>query len=104
MRLEDLNWMDVARYLEQDNRIILITGATEQHAHLSLLTDIQIPMRMALAAAEREHVLIAPPLNFGFSRSLAAFPGTISLTPRTFDLVVLEIIECLLHQGFRRFL
>ncbi|MBL8156501.1 MAG: creatininase family protein [Anaerolineae bacterium] len=104
MRLEDLNWMDVERYLEQDDRIILVTGATEQHAHLSLLTDILIPMRMALGAAEREHVLIAPPLNFGFSRSLAAFPGTISLTPRTFDLVLLEIIECLLHQGFRRFL
>jgi creatinine amidohydrolase len=104
MRLEDLNWMDVERYLEQDDRIILVTGATEQHAHLSLLTDILIPMRMALGAAEREHVLVAPPFHFGFSRSLAAFPGTISLTPHTFDLVLLEIIECLLHQGFRRFL
>lgn len=104
MRLEDLNWMDVERYLETDDRIILITGATEQHAYLSLFTDILIPSRIALAVAEREKVLIAPPLNFGFSRVFTEFPGTISITRHTFDLVMMEIFEGLLHQGFRRFL
>jgi creatinine amidohydrolase len=103
MRLQDMNWMDVERYLETDDRIILITGATEQHAYLSLATDILIPTHIALAAAEREGVVIAPPFNFGFSRTFAYFPGTISITTRTFDLVVVEIIESLLHQGFRRF-
>lgn len=103
MRLEDMNWMDVERYLERDNRIILVTGATEQHAYLSLLTDIIIPTRLALAVAERENVLVAPPLNFGNSRYFAEFPGTITLTQHTFDLVVLEMVESLLHQGFRRF-
>lgn len=103
MRLEDLNWMDVEKYLERDNRIIIVTGATEQHAYLSLLTDILIPSKMALAVAEREQVLVAPPLNFGYSRYFAAFPGTISLTQNTFSLVLLEVVECLLHQGFRRF-
>ena len=51
MQLADLNWMDVERYLEQDDRIILITGATEQHAYLSLLTDIRIPQAIANAIA-----------------------------------------------------
>ena len=103
MRLEDLNWMDVEAYLEKDDRIIIITGATEQHAYLSLLTDIIIPSKLADAVAEREKVLIAPPLNFGYSRYFAAFPGTISLTQNTLSTVILEIFECLLHQGFRRF-
>jgi len=103
MRLEDLNWMDVEAYLEKDDRIIIITGATEQHAYLSLLTDIIIPAKIADAVAEREKVLIAPPLNFGYSRYFAAFPGTISLTQNTLSTVILEIFECLLHQGFRRF-
>ena len=31
MRIEELNWMDVERYLESDDRLILILGATEQH-------------------------------------------------------------------------
>jgi creatinine amidohydrolase len=103
MRLEEMNWMDVERYLEVDDRIILITGATEQHAYLSLLTDILIPSRIAQAAAEREKVLVAPPFNFGYSRRFAYFPGTISITRNTFELVLVEIVESLLHQGFRKF-
>lgn len=104
MRLQDLNWMDVERYLQRDNRIILITGSTEQHAYLSLLTDILIPSKLALAAAERENVLIAPPLNFGQSDHFADFPGTITLSRRAFDMVLVEIVEGLMHQGFARFL
>jgi creatinine amidohydrolase len=103
MRLEDLNWMDVERYLEKDDRIILVTGATEQHAYLSLMTDILIPLKIAEAVGEREKVLVAPPLNFGYSREFSYYPGTISITRHTFDLGVVEMVECLMHQGFRRF-
>ncbi len=103
MRLQDLNWKDVESYLKHDNRIILITGATEQHAYLSLLTDILIPSRIALAVAERENVLVAPPLNFGLSGMFGEFPGTISLSQETFDAALGEIVESLLHQGFSNF-
>lgn len=104
MRLQDLHWKDVESYLQRDNRIILITGATEQHAYLSLMTDILIPSRIALAAAEREAVLIAPPLNFGLSQIFADFPGTISLTQETFDAVLIDVVDSLTHHGFSRFL
>lgn len=104
MRFQDLNWMDVERYLQNDNRIILITGATEQHAYLSLLSDILVPSRMALAVAERTGVLVAPPLNFGVSEQFVEFPGTITLSRPTYDVVLSEIVEGLMHQGFQRFL
>jgi creatinine amidohydrolase len=62
MRLEDLNWMDVEKYLAQDDRLILVLGACEQHAYLSLLTDIKIPLaadrRAGGAAAELWHLTI----------------------------------------------
>ena len=103
MLLQDLNWMDVERYLEQDNRIILITGATEQHAYLSLLTDILIPQRLAIAVSERENVIIAPPLNFGVSEEFAEFPGTISLSQATFDAVLTDVLDSLMLHGFTRF-
>jgi creatinine amidohydrolase len=67
MLLEDLNWMDVENYLKHDDRMILVTGACEQHAYLSLLTDVKEPMAIATIAAEREQVLVAPPINFGVS-------------------------------------
>ena len=103
MQLKDLNWMDVERYLERDNRIILVTGATEQHAYLSLMTDILIPSRIAETASRRERVLVAPALNFGFSEEFMDFPGTISLSLETFDVVVMEILRSLLRHGFTRF-
>ena len=104
MRLQDLNWMDIERYLERDTRIILITGATEQHAYLSLLSDILIPERVADAVAKRENVLVAPPFNFGVSYYFREYPGTISISQHTFDHVILEVFESLSHQGFEKFL
>jgi creatinine amidohydrolase len=103
MRLEDMNWMDVERYLQHDDRIILITGATEQHCTLSLLTDILIPSRLADAVAEREKVLVAPPLNFGNSRQFITYPGTISISPEAFHTIITEIVQGLLAQGFAGF-
>lgn len=104
MRLQDLNWMDVEQYLATDDRLILITGATEQHAYLSLLTDILIPQRIADAVAQQENILVAPPLNFGVSHYFREYPGTISLSQKTFETVLLEVFESLFHQGFHKFL
>lgn len=104
MRLADLNWIDVERYLEQDDRIMLVTGATEQHAYLSLLTDIRIPEALADAVSAQTGVPVAPPLNFGCSGHFMEYPGTITLSQHTFDLVLTEIVESLLQHGFSRFL
>lgn len=104
MLFADLNWMDVESYLQHDDRIILITGATEQHAYLSLLTDIRIPTSLAMAVSHQTHVLVAPPLNFGVSEYFMDYPGTITLTEETFNAVVSDIVYSLSRHGFRRFL
>ena len=67
MRFEDLNWMDVEEYLKQDDRLMIVLGACEQHGYLSLLTDVRIPLTLADAASKQTGVLIAPPINFGIS-------------------------------------
>ena len=95
--------MDVERYLEVDDRVLLVSGSTEQHAYLSLLTDILIPERIADAVSHQTQVLVAPSLNFGVSYYFREFPGTITLSKATFDRVVLEIFESLFQQGFRKF-
>ena len=104
MRFQDLNWMDIERYLQQDDRIILVAGATAQQGYLSLAADTLIPSRLALAAAEQEQVLIAPPLNYGISNLFVSFPGTISLSQETYNTVMTEIVQGLLGQGFGGFL
>jgi creatinine amidohydrolase len=104
MRLEDLNWMDVEAYLRQDDRLLLVTGACEQHGYLSLLTDSKIPLALATAAGQRANVLVAPPLNFGVSPYFARYPGTISLRTRTFLAVMADVVRSVHAQGFRRLL
>jgi creatinine amidohydrolase len=104
MRLEDLNWMDVETYLEQDDRLMLILGSCEQHATLSLLTDIRIPLALADSASQRTGVLVAPPLNFGVSPYFLAYPGTISLRVSTMLAAVEDIVRSVYAHGFKRIL
>ena len=104
MRLEDLNWMDVERYLEQDDRLILILGACEQHGYLSLLTDIRIPRVLADSASKQAGVLVAPPLNFGISPYFLDYPGTLSFSAKTMLSAVEDIVRSAYRQGFRRIL
>ena len=104
MRLEDLNWMDVERYLEQDDRLILILGACEQHGYLSLLTDIKIPLALADSASNRTGVLVAPPLNFGISPYFLDYPGTLNFSVKTMISAVEDMVRSAYRQGFRRIL
>ncbi|MCS7010862.1 MAG: creatininase family protein [Anaerolineales bacterium] len=104
MRIEDLNWMDVETYLEQDDRLMFVLGACEQHGYLSLLTDSKIPLALADAASAQTGVLVAPPLNFGASPYFLAYPGTFSLRLSTLINAVEDIIRSAYGQGFRRIL
>jgi len=96
--------MDVQGFLQTDNRIILTLGATEQHSYLSLLTDTNIPEKIADMVSGREKILIAPPINFGCSTRFMGFPGTISIAQSTFDALLIDVIQSLLHHGFTQFL
>ena len=104
MYFEDLNWMQIEEYLKQDDRVMLVLGACEQHGDLSLLTDVNIPMAIAEKAANQCGVLVAPPLNFGCAPFFLDYPGTISLRLHTYLDVVEDILRSLNGVGFRRVL
>ncbi len=104
MRLEELNWFDVERYLEQDDRLVLVLGACEQHGYLSLLTDVKIPLALADAASRQTGVLVGPPLNFGSSPYFLGYPGTLSLRVSTLLDLVEDLVRSAYGHGFRRIL
>ena len=104
MRIEDLNWMDVETYLKQDDRLILVIGACEQHGYLSLLSDVKIPLALVDAASQQTGVLVAPPVNFGASAYFSTYPGTFSLRLSTLMDVVEDILRSAYAHGFRRIL
>lgn len=104
MRFEDLNWFDIERYLENDDRLLLVLGACEQHGYLSLQTDVRIPLALADAASQKSGVPVAPPLNFGASPYFLAYPGTLSLRVATLLDVVEDLVRSVYEYGFRRIL
>jgi creatinine amidohydrolase len=104
MRFEDLSWMDVEKYLQKNNRLMMVLGACEQHGYLSLLTDSKIPLALADAASQRSGVLIAPVVNYGISPYFIDYPGSFSLRSTTLLDIVEDLVQSAYHQGFRRLL
>lgn len=104
MRFEDLSWMEVESYLQNEDRLMLVTGSTEQHGYLSLLTDVKIPLALADAASQASGVLVAPPSNFGASPYFLKYPGTLSLRVSTLSAVLEDLVRSAYGHGFRRIL
>jgi creatinine amidohydrolase len=104
VHVHGLTWLQLAARLEQDGRIVLPLGSTEQHAYLSLGTDTIEVERIAVEAAEPLGVPVLPALPYGITPQLAAFPGSPSLRPETYAALLADILESLLLQGWRRIL
>src|SRR4051794_9788465 len=104
MRIADLSWVELERYLERDDRIVVPLGSTEQHAHLSLATDTILSERVSVEAAEPLGVPVLPSLPYGLAPYFAAYPGSPTLRPETYRAIVRDLLGSLHGQGFRRIL
>src|SRR6266705_5257686 len=104
MRIRDLNWMQLERYLEREDRVVLPLGSTEQHGYLSLETDNILAEGVSAEAAEPLGVLVLPVVPYGLTPSFAAYPGSPSLRVATYVAVLRDLLDSLHGQGFRRFL
>lgn len=104
MRVADMNWEMVERYLSHDDRCLLPLGATEQHSHLSLCVDALLAERVSVEAAEPLGVPVFPAVPYGPTPYFTAFPGTVSIRVETLLALVRDIIRSLRRTGFRRIL
>jgi len=101
--LAELGWPDIAAYLENDDRIILPIGSTEQHGrHLPLDSDVQVPTELARRLSDRTGVLVTPTVPFGMSVHHLGFPGSLSLRPETLIQVMEDLLRSLYRGCFRR--
>lgn len=104
MRIADLNWTQIEKYLEADDRCILPIGSTEQHGALSFCVDAILAERVAIDAAEETGVPVYPVMPFGCAPYFSAFPGSISLRVETLLAVARDVIGSMYASGFRRVL
>ena len=93
---------DVAESLRRNPTVVLPFGSIEQHgAHLPCGTDTMIAERLAEAVAGRLGALYAPFGPYGVTPIHAGRPGTISLSPETFERLLEEILLELIRMGAR---
>jgi creatinine amidohydrolase len=93
---------DVAASLRRNPTVVLPFGSIEQHGpHLPCGTDTLIAERLAEAVAGRLGALYAPFGPYGVTPIHAGRPGTISLTPGTFERLLQEVLLELIRMGAR---
>jgi creatinine amidohydrolase len=94
--------MQIEKYLEHDDRIVLPVGSTEQHGYLSLGTDAILAERVAVEAAEPLGIPVLPALPFGMAPYFTEYPGSMSLRMSTYIEVIRDLLDVIAGQGFRR--
>ena len=102
MKISDMNWLQVEKYLEADDRAVVPMGSTEQHAYLSLSVDSILSERVAVAAAEPLGVPVFPTQPYGITPYFMAYPGTVSLRTETYQNLLMDLLDSLRSTGFRR--
>ncbi len=103
-RLAELTKDEFAVAMREGRWVLLPFGTMEAHGpHLPLATDLLQAEHISAAVATRVNGLLAPPLPYGVCRTFRNFPGTISLTPATFQAVVRDVITEYVRHGGRKF-
>jgi creatinine amidohydrolase len=103
--LPHMTWPEVEQALKRTDVVIIPVGSIEQHSkHLPLGTDSYDAIEICKLIAQKSEVLVAPVVLAGLSSHHMGFPGTITLTPETFEAVVYETALSLIKHGFRKIL
>jgi creatinine amidohydrolase len=93
---------DVAEALARNPIVVLPFGSIEQHGpHLPCGTDTLIAERLAEAVAEKLDALCAPFGPYGVTPIHAGRPGTVTLSPETFERLLEEVLLELIRMGAR---
>ena len=104
MKIADMNWIQVEERVAEDDRCILPIGSVEQHAYLSLATDMILAEKVSLDAAEPSGIPVFPVLPYGLASSFSAYPGTLTLSLATYIGVIRDLMDSIHRSGFRRIL
>ncbi len=82
--------------------VLLPVGTVEAHGCTHLGTDITIPELICERLAKRNNFIIAPTVNYGITRTLLPYAGSLSVSPEAFALYVSDIICSLHFAGFSK--
>jgi len=95
--------LEAEEVVEKGKIVILPVGSVEEHGrHLPLCTDSLQPENIAVEIARKAGCLVAPAIRYGICTETRNFPGTISVGFDSLHIMVRDILDELVRQGFRR--
>jgi creatinine amidohydrolase len=105
MKLSEMTWCEVKKYLENKKSLIIPSGTCEQHGkHLPLNTDTLVAEYMAEFLSKETGIIIAPAINYGINLPCDKLhQGTCSLTENVLRDFAVSVINWWISQGFERF-
>ena len=101
--LAKLTWKRVKELVPYEiDTIILPVGTLEAHGAAALGTDNYIPESIAEHLADKINALIAPTVNYGITRSLYGYPGSMTISPESFENYIEDILDSLADNDFEQ--
>lgn len=105
MKFAELTAPAIGRIDRSKVVVIAPIAAVEQHArHLPVITDTVLVTAVAEGVERQlpQQTLLLPTQWLGASEHHLPFGGTLTATLPTYELILIEILKPLLHQGFSR--
>jgi len=102
-RLEELTWQEFKELVPKKiDTVILPVGTVEAHGVSPLGTDNIIPVTIAERIATDLKAMVAPLVPYGITRTLLAYPGSLTVTSATFENYLTEVLDSLAEKGFKK--
>jgi creatinine amidohydrolase len=105
--LAKMTWQEVEEILKETDIALVPIGSTEQHGPaLPIDNDSYIATELAFLLAEKvwnkQKVVVAPTITYGFSPHHMDFKGTITISESTLSNVIIDVCKSLNHHGFKK--
>jgi creatinine amidohydrolase len=101
--IEEMTHQEIVEAVKEIDTVIVLLGTVEQHGpHLPVGTDTLIPITIAKRVAEKTRVLVAPPIYYGNSLSMADMKGVFTITPDSLATLLFDLCRSFAKQGFKK--
>jgi creatinine amidohydrolase len=100
-----MNWIDYEAAQKETDLVLIPLGAVEVYGpHLPMGADGIATSALAKGVAEEVPAIVSPVIPIGYSESLQAFPGTLSVKPSSLVAYTRDVAESFIKWGCRRIL
>jgi creatinine amidohydrolase len=100
--LAEISWRSVEAALKQTDLVIMPLGCVEAYGNLPMGADGIAAEGLATAVAREMKALRTPIIPVGFTPTLAAFPGTLSVRRDALEAILTDMALDLIHFGAKR--